>query len=135
MYVSNPLVLDSFTSSPRQIVVTAKTPGVSSLVLWDEAGQSTTYLVFSDLDVASLQTEIRQALPNENITVEAQQDRVSLSGTVLSDASADAAVKLAGLYTKNCGQFCGGESSRTPAGEAKGPDRRDRPVEDGTVWH
>jgi pilus assembly protein CpaC len=100
VYVSNPLVVDSFTSSPKKIVVTAKTPGVSSLILWDEAGQSTTYLVFSDLDVASLQGEIRKALPYDNITVEAQQDRVSLSGTVLSNASAEAAFKLAGLYGK-----------------------------------
>jgi pilus assembly protein CpaC len=82
-------------------VVTAKLPGVSSLILWDEAGQSATYLVFSDLDVASLQKEIHQALPYDNITVEAEQDRVSLSGTVLSDASAEAAVKLAGLYAKS----------------------------------
>jgi pilus assembly protein CpaC len=85
----------------RSIVVTAKTPGVSSLILWDEVGQSATYLIFSDLDVASLQKEIREALPNDNIKVEAQQDRVSLSGTVLSDASAQAAVKLASLYAKD----------------------------------
>jgi osmotically-inducible protein OsmY len=44
--------------------------------------------------------EIHEALPNDNITVEAQQDRISLSGTVLSDASSEAAAKLAGLYTK-----------------------------------
>jgi pilus assembly protein CpaC len=101
VYVSNPVVVDSFTSSPRQIVVTAKTPGVSSLILWDEAGRSTTYLVFSDLDIASLRNEIRLALPNDNITVDAQQDRITLSGTVLSDVSAQAAVKLASLYTKS----------------------------------
>jgi pilus assembly protein CpaC len=82
-------------------VVTAKTPGVSSLILWDEAGQSQTYLVSSDLDIASLQREIHEALPNDNIKVEAQQDRVSLSGTVSSDASDETAVKLAGLYAKN----------------------------------
>ena len=101
VYVGDPLVVDSFTSSPTQIVVTAKTPGVSSLILWDEAGRSETYLVSSDLDIASLQREIHEALPNDNIKVEAQQDRVSLSGTVLSDASAEAAVKLAGLYAKS----------------------------------
>jgi pilus assembly protein CpaC len=100
VYVSNPVVVDSFTSSPTQIVVTAKTPGVSSLILWDEAGQSKTYLISSDLDVASLQREIGEALPYENITVEAQQDRVSLFGTVYSDSSSEAAVKLAGLYAK-----------------------------------
>ena len=101
VYVSDPLVVDSFTSSPRQIVVTAKAPGVSSLILWDQEGQSATYWVSSDLNVANLQRAIHEALPNENIRVEAQQDRISLSGTVWSDASAEAAAKLAGLYAKN----------------------------------
>ena len=101
VYVSDPLVVDSFTSSPRQIVVTGKSPGVSSLILWDEAGDSATYWVSSDVNVGSLQKEIHEAFPNDNIRVEGQQDRVSLSGTVGSDASAGAAVKLASLYTKN----------------------------------
>ena len=101
VYVSNPVVVDSFTSSPSQIVVTAKAPGVSSLILWDEAGQSKTFIVSADMDVASLQREIHEALPDDNIRVEAQQDRISLSGTVLSDASSDAAAKLAGQYGKN----------------------------------
>ena len=101
VYVSDPLVVDSFTSSPRQIVVTGKLPGVSSVILWDEAGESATYWVSSDVNVGSLQREIHEALPNDNIRVEGQQDRVSLSGTVGSDASAGAAVKLASLYTKN----------------------------------
>jgi pilus assembly protein CpaC len=101
VYVSNPVVVDSFTSTPSQIVITSKTPGLSSLILWDEAGRSQTYLVSSDMDIASLQKEIHEALPNESINVEAQQDRISLSGAVLSDASSDAAAKLAGLYTKN----------------------------------
>jgi pilus assembly protein CpaC len=101
VYVSDPLVVDSFTSSPRQIVVTGKTPGVSSLILWDEAGNSATYWVSSDLNVASLQNEIHEALPSDNIKVDAQQDRVSLSGVAWSETSAEAAVKLAGLYAKN----------------------------------
>jgi pilus assembly protein CpaC len=101
IYVSNPAVVDSFTSSPTQIVITAKSPGVSSLILWDEAGQSQTWLVSCNLDVASLQREIHEALPYDDISVQAQEDRVSLSGIVLSEASADTAVKLASLYAKN----------------------------------
>jgi pilus assembly protein CpaC len=101
VYVSNPVVVDSFTSTPTQIVVTAKAPGVSSLILWDETGQSQTYLVSSDLDLASLQNEIHQALPGDNITVEGQQDRISLSGTAWSDASSDVAAKLANQYAKS----------------------------------
>jgi pilus assembly protein CpaC len=101
VYVSNPLVVDSFTSSPSEIIVTAKTPGVSSLILWNEAGQSKTFLVSSDIDVTSLQKEIYEALPYDRIQVVAQQDRISLSGIVMSDASFEAAAKLAGLYGKS----------------------------------
>src|SRR6201985_3381168 len=90
VYVSDPLVVDSFTSSPRQIVVTAKTPGVSSLILWDQDGQSATYWVSSDLNVVNLQKQLHEALPNDDIRVESHQDRISLSGTVWSDVSAEA---------------------------------------------
>jgi pilus assembly protein CpaC len=100
VYVSNPAVIDSFTASPTQIVVTAKAPGVSSLILWDETGQSQTYLVSSDADIANLQQEIHEATPNDDIRVQVEQDRVSLTGTALNDASAEAAFKLASLYTK-----------------------------------
>ena len=74
---------------------------MSSLILWDEWGQSATYLVFSDLDVSGLKKEIHAAMPNDDIQVEAEEDRITLSGTVLSDASAEAAVKLATLYGKS----------------------------------
>jgi len=101
IYVSNPVAVDAFASSPRQLVVTAKTAGVSSVILWDEAGQSQTYMVSSDLDVTSLQDQIAQALPVDRIAVTSQQDRISLTGSVASEASSDAAAKLAALYSKN----------------------------------
>lgn len=101
VYVSNPDVLDSMTSSPHQIVVTAKTPGVSSLILWDETGHSQAYQVTSDLDLAGLRTALRDAMPAENIRVEAREDQVGLAGIVSSQEEADAATKLAGLFSKN----------------------------------
>jgi pilus assembly protein CpaC len=100
VFVSNPAVIDSFTVSPYQIVITAKSSGVSSLILWDDAGKSQMYLVSSDMDVDGLQKSIDLALPNDHIKVEARQDHLALSGTVSSDASVDAAVKLAGLFSK-----------------------------------
>jgi pilus assembly protein CpaC len=101
VYVSNPDVLDSMTSSPHQIVVTAKAPGVSSLILWDETGQSQAYQVTADVDVAGLRTALRDALPSENIRVDGRQDQVGLAGTVSSQEVADQATKLAGLFSKN----------------------------------
>lgn len=101
VYVSNPDVLDSMTSSPHQIVVTAKAPGVSSLILWDESGKAQSYQINSDLDVSDLRQAIHSAIPSQEIHVEGREDEVLLSGTVASPASMDQAVKLATLYSKN----------------------------------
>lgn len=101
VYVSNPDVLDSYTASPTQIVITAKTAGISSLVLWNEIGESQAYLVSSDVDVDGLRKSLKEALPDENIRVEGNENQVSLAGTVSSDAAAATALKLAGLYSKD----------------------------------
>src|SRR5579875_2512268 len=84
VYVSNPDVLDSYTSSPRQIVLTAKAPGVSSVILWDESGKSQAYLVNSDLDVTDLRQALKDAFPGENIRVEGRGEQVALAGSVTS---------------------------------------------------
>lgn len=101
VYVSNPDVLDSMTASPYQIVVTARAPGISSLILWNESGQPESYEITADLDVGDLRQALRSAFPTEDIQVQGQQDQVLLSGTVSSTAMMDQAVKLAGLYSKN----------------------------------
>ena len=101
VYVANPAVLESYTSDPNQIVVTAKTPGISTLVLWDESGQSKAYLVSSDINVEQLQLAFKESLPLESIHVEGNENRVLLSGTVTSPLIADAAFKLASLYAKD----------------------------------
>lgn len=101
VYVGNPAVLDSVTDNPQRIVITAKAPGVSSLLLSDETGQSQVYLVISDLDVNGLQTDLEKSFPNDHLRAEGQEGRVSIYGTLSSDASSDAAFKLASLYSKD----------------------------------
>jgi pilus assembly protein CpaC len=101
VYVSNPDVLNSMTASPNQIVVTAKAPGVSSLILWDESGRPHSWEITADMDVADLRAALRSALPGEDIHVEGREDQICLSGIVSSPAAMDQAVKLAGLYSKN----------------------------------
>jgi len=100
VYVSNPAVLDSLTSSPYQVVVTGKAAGTGSVVLWDESGQSLLYTVLVDLDVTDLQESLVQALPGDHITVKAAEGRVYLSGVVGSDAAVNQAVAMAGSYSK-----------------------------------
>jgi pilus assembly protein CpaC len=101
VYIPNPTVLESYTAGPNQIVLTAKTTGVSSLVVWDESNHSQVYMVSADMDVDDLRSSIRQRLPGESIQVEGREGRVSLAGTVSSDAASDDAVKLASLFAKD----------------------------------
>jgi pilus assembly protein CpaC len=100
VYLSDPNMLNSVTLSPNQIVVTAMGSGISSLVILDEAGQAQSYVVSSDLDVAGLRSAMSEAMHGDAVNIEGSGDRVTLSGKVGSDALADTAVKLAGLYSK-----------------------------------
>jgi pilus assembly protein CpaC len=101
IYIADPAVLNSITVNPNQIIVTAMTPGVSSLILLDETGQAQSYLISSDLDVQGLRTAMSEAMHDNVVNVEGTGDRVTLSGKVESQALADTAVKLAGLYSKD----------------------------------
>lgn len=99
--VSNPAVVDSVTASPTQLVITAKMPGTSSVILWDETGRSRILDVYSDVDVAGLRDSLQQAYPLESIQVEADQGRVVLTGAVGSKVESDDIAKIASSYSKD----------------------------------
>ena len=101
VYVTNPEVLDSYTASPNQVVVTAKKAGISNLLLWDEAGTSRTYLISADSDTTLLQQSLDRAFPMEKLHVEGLEGRYILSGTVASDFTADSVLKLASQFSKD----------------------------------
>lgn len=101
IYVGNPAVLGTFTSGATEVVLTAREPGVSSLVLWDQAGQSRIYTVFADLDPGALRASIESALPGSSIHADTAEGKVLLTGTVPTGAELDAADKLASSYGKD----------------------------------
>lgn len=101
IYVGNPAVLQTFTSGASEIVLTAKTAGVSSMVLWDEAGGHRLYTVLADLDREAVRASINAAFPGSAIHVETGEGKVFLTGSVASDAASDAAFKMASLYAKD----------------------------------
>ena len=101
VYISNPQVVESMTPSPRDLVITAKSAGTSSVLLWDEEGTSTSLTVLADVDVAGLRESLAEALPPDRINVEVQQGKLFLSGVVGSDNEADIATRLASVYSKD----------------------------------
>jgi len=101
VYVADPGVLTSATLTPNQIVVTAMNPGLSSLTLLDETGQAQSYVVSSDIDLDGLRSAMAEQMKGYNIAIEGAGGRVTLTGTVPTQALADSASKLAGLYAKD----------------------------------
>jgi pilus assembly protein CpaC len=95
---SNPGVIGTLATSPRQVVVEGKTPGSSSLIVWDETGRSQMLDVVVDVDVAGLRTAIEHSYPNQHIDVESTGGRLVLSGTVTTPQIIDDLNKMAGLY-------------------------------------
>src|SRR6184192_860893 len=51
---SNPAVIDTLATAPTQVVVEGKTPGVSSLILWDATGHSQMLDVTVDVNISQL---------------------------------------------------------------------------------
>ncbi|MBZ5521801.1 MAG: pilus assembly protein N-terminal domain-containing protein [Acidobacteriia bacterium] len=99
--VSNPDVIHTMTASPTQLVMMAKGPGASSVIIWDTAGHSRILDVRSDVDVAGLRDALQQAYPSESIQVAADQSKVLLSGALPSKAAFDDVMKIANSYTKD----------------------------------
>ncbi len=99
--VSNPTVISAVPTSPTQVVVSAKVVGASSLILWDETGRSRMLDVLVDLDVTALRDSIQLAYPNEPIQVQAEGDKLIVSGAVSGQDVIDSVVKMAGNFSKS----------------------------------
>jgi len=97
----NPAVIETVLTSPRELVITAKDPGSSSLMLWDESGQNRSLDVYADLDVTDLRNTLDQTFPNTGVDVQSEAGRVILVGTVPSEAVAVQMAKMASTFSKD----------------------------------
>lgn len=101
IYISNPGVLDSTTTTPMQVIITAKAAGSCNVVFWDETGHSRMLEVSADVDISGFRDALQLAYPNQPIEARAEQGRIILSGTASDQAIADNIVKMALLYSKD----------------------------------
>ncbi len=101
LLTGNPEIIESVITSPEELVVTAKKPGTSSLVLWSEDGRVRALDVYGDLDVASLRASLEQSFPNTNVSVESEGSKVVLTGTVNNKEAIDQVVKMAENFSKD----------------------------------
>jgi pilus assembly protein CpaC len=101
VYIANPAILQTYSSAPDELVVTAKVPGSTSLVLWDAAGNSVIYNVSADFDPMTLRAALDSEFPGNHIQVHGGPDLLTLTGTVPTREMEEAAGKLVASYSKN----------------------------------
>lgn len=87
--IADPDIADATLVTPLQILVTGKTPGGVSLMVWDELDRTQAFDIFVDLDIMGISQKIREVFPEEEVLIEASKDVVILSGRASSEVVAD----------------------------------------------
>lgn len=97
--IANAGIADISSLSDRTIYVLGKAPGVTTLTMFDGAGNLITNVrVRVAPDVSEFKERLRQILPNEQIEVRTANDGIVLSGTISSSAKLARALELAERY-------------------------------------
>ncbi len=97
---SNPDVVDVTLRTTREILLTPKTIGAATLIVWNRANQRTMYNINVEMNLESLRQLYKDSFPNENIQVHSSRDTITLTGTVSSKEVADKAGAVAAGFAK-----------------------------------
>ncbi len=109
--VGQPAVADINTLAPNLLLLTAKAPGSTQLIVWDENEASQVVDVSVQQDLQLLAQEIRRMLPHSAIEVGSMNGTVTLRGTAASLIDAQRAVDLASPFGRvlNLIEIAGGQ--------------------------
>ncbi|HEY7585737.1 MAG TPA: type II and III secretion system protein family protein [Candidatus Deferrimicrobiaceae bacterium] len=93
-------IADVTVVSPKQILVTAKNPGTTTLIYWNEQGLPTSV----DVNVekgSNVQKDLQRLAPGETFQISGSPDAMILSGKVSTDTAQQRLVDAAKAYSKN----------------------------------
>ena len=98
--LANPEIADTLVLSPKQIYLTGKAVGVTTLTVWGKDKKvSSVFDVHISPDVNRLKKQLHQVFPNESkIMVTTSHDGITLSGVVSSTEILAKVVDMAELY-------------------------------------
>lgn len=96
--VGAPDVADVNPIGPNNILVTAKKPGTTQLIVWDDADRSQVVDLAVQVDLAALQEQFKQQFPGSKIDVSMANGQVVLRGQAPNLTVAEQAVQLAQPY-------------------------------------
>jgi pilus assembly protein CpaC len=100
-------IAEASAASPYEVLVNGKTPGVTSLIIWQRGGSRRTYDIrvnastfMADSRVDAVRRELALELPDQNIGVSFENDTVFLRGSVKDVTTADRVVAIASTLGK-----------------------------------
>jgi len=93
--IGDPTVAEATVLSPVEVLVSGKSLGVTSLLVWGNDGQVKLYSVEVAADAPGLERYLDAVLPGEKISVSATGNSVTLSGQVRDASVATRAVEVA----------------------------------------
>ncbi|HUA82551.1 MAG TPA: pilus assembly protein N-terminal domain-containing protein [Bryobacteraceae bacterium] len=100
VYTSNPEVADVNTVTTREMILSGKGVGASTLMVWSKTGQRTFYNITVELNLDPLKRAFRESFPNEKIVPVSSRDAITLDGQVSSKDVQDRAALIAASFGK-----------------------------------
>jgi pilus assembly protein CpaC len=82
--VTNPAIADAVVVQPREVLVDGKAPGTISLIVWGGANRREQYDIVVEPPITTLEQQLHQLFPGEDIQVATNADGIVLSGRVSS---------------------------------------------------
>ncbi len=99
--ISDPQVADAVAVSTKEVLLNAKGPGITTLVIWSKSGERNFFTLNVNPNVQQIQTQLQQTFPGENIQLVVSGGAVSLVGKASSAAVADKAAALVASVARN----------------------------------
>lgn len=93
--IGEPGVAEATVLSPREVLLSGKEIGVTTLLLWGADNIPKLYSVEVTADAQGLERYLKQVLPNQEVSVSATGNTVTLSGQVRDPSAAARAVEIA----------------------------------------
>lgn len=97
--VGAPEIADVNTIGPANLLVTAKKPGVTQMIIWDDSERSQVIDLAVGIDLDALKEQYKKMFPSSKIQTELVNGQILLKGQVPSLVVAEQAVQLAQPYS------------------------------------
>jgi pilus assembly protein CpaC len=93
--IGEPAVAEATVLSPKEVLISGKTLGVTTLLIWTSDLNVKSYSVEVTADASGLERYLKAVLPGQEVSVSATGNTVTLSGQVQDASAASRAVEIA----------------------------------------